>query len=100
MSLRDETGGRAGAGYLAAVMTWGCRRWSRTKGSGSPSPGKAAATTRGSQDWCMLSIMRSASSITCGQQEAWHLVPSAAKAPGPASLPAVGNLPGSGGARG
>ena len=31
-----------------------------------PSLGKAAASTRGSQDWCMLSITRSASSMTCG----------------------------------
>lgn len=66
-------GGRARGRYLAAVTTWGCRRWSRAKGSGPPSPGKAAATTRGSQDWCMLSIMRSASSTTCGRQEAWRL---------------------------
>ena len=58
------------ARYLAAVTTRGCVLWSTAQGSLGPSLGKAAATTRGSQDWCMLSIMRSASSMICRRQEA------------------------------
>ena len=57
------------AGYLAAVNTRGCVLWNTAQGSLGPSLGKAAATTRGSQDWCMLSIMRSASSMICRRQE-------------------------------
>lgn len=58
------------AWYLAAVTTRGCVLWSTAQGPFGPSLGKAAATTRGSQDWCMLSIMRSASSMICRRQEA------------------------------
>lgn len=41
---------KLGAGYLAAVMAWGCLLWSREKRLLVPSLGKAAAMTRGSQD--------------------------------------------------